>query len=75
VGDKADGHALATLWEAPIALEDLQEHGETEADGARLVAEPCALVQGECPVLGEFIRGPALLHDGRDNGVTLVQRL
>jgi hypothetical protein len=61
------------LWEAPIALEGFQQHGETEPGGAHLVAEQCALVQGECPVLGEFIRVPVLLHDGRGHGMTLVQ--
>ena len=55
---------LAVIRKAPLKLETLEQDGETEPSGAGLVAHQFALVGGERPVSGEFVRVPVLLPSG-----------
>src|SRR5262249_56268175 len=62
IRNDGDSDVLPARWEAPLVLEDFQQHGKTEPGGAGLVPEQGALVRGERPVLGQFVRVPLRLH-------------
>jgi hypothetical protein len=49
-------------WKAPLELKRLKQNGEAEPSSASFIPQQGALLAGECPVLGEFVWMPVLLH-------------
>src|SRR5262249_44577210 len=63
VRDDVDRHILGTCREAPLVLENFQQHGKTESGRPGLVTEQGALVRRERPMLGQFVWVPLRLHE------------
>jgi hypothetical protein len=62
MGDYFGYNVFAVLWKAPLELKSLEQNGEAEPRSASFIAQHGALLSGERPVLGEFVRMPVLLH-------------
>ena len=56
------GHVALVGWEAPVVLERLEQRGEAEARGPRLVGQQRHVVRQERPVFEEFVDPPQPLH-------------